>query len=223
MSPRPLLYYITDRAQFAGEESARRKRLLEKIAEAGRAGVDYIQLREKDLFARELEELAKEAIRILQDEKRRAGNRGKRTAFLINSRTDVALAVGAQGVHLRSDDITPADVRHICSTRARGSVCLMISQSCHHPNDVQQAAKNGADLVLFAPVFEKKDSPGAQATGLDALHQACQFQLPVLALGGVTLENAARCLEAGAAGIAGIRLFQDHDIAEIVHRLKASL
>lgn len=96
----------------------------------------------------------------------------------------------------------------------------MISQSCHRPNDVQKAAKDGADLVLFAPVFEKKDSPNAPPTGLDALHQACQHDIPVLALGGVTLENAARCLEAGAAGIAAIRLFQDHDIAEIVRRLR---
>jgi thiamine-phosphate pyrophosphorylase len=221
MSPRPLLCYITDRTQFAIEESARRNRLLAKIAEAGRAGVDYIQLREKDLFARELEELAEESIRVLQDEKRRAGNREQKAAFLINSRTDVALAVGALGVHLRSDDITPADVRHICSTRAKGSVCLMIGQSCHHPNDVQQAATNGADLALFAPVFEKKDSPNAAPTGLEALRRACQHDIPVLALGGVTLENAARCLEAGAAGIAAIRLFQDHDIAEIVQRLKA--
>ena len=221
MSPRPLLCYITDRTQFAVDESARRNRLLAKIAEAGRTGVDYIQLREKDLFARELEELAEESIRVLQDEKRRAGNREQKAAFLINSRTDVALAVGALGVHLRSDDITPADVRHICSTRAKGSVCLMISQSCHHPNDVQQAATNGADLALFAPVFEKKDSPNAEPTGLEALRRACQHDIPVLALGGVTLENAARCLEAGAAGIAAIRLFQDHDIAEIVQRLKA--
>lgn len=221
MSPQPLLCYITDRAQFAGYESARRKRLLEKVAEAARAGVDYIQLREKDLSARELEELAREAIRVLQDEKRRAGNQGQRTVFLINSRTDVALAVGAQGVHLRSDDITPADVRHICSRWANGSARLMISQSCHRPNDVQQAAKNGADLVLFAPVFEKKDSPNTSSTGLDALHQACQHDIPVLALGGVTLENAARCFKAGAAGIAGIRLFQDHDIAEMVQRLRS--
>ena len=221
MSLRPLLYYITDRAQFAGDESARRKRLLEKIAEAGRAGVDYIQIREKDLCARELEELAEQAIRILEDEKRRVANRERETPLLINSRTDVALAVGAQGVHLRSDDIAPPNVRHICSTREKDSVCLMISQSCHHPNDVQQAARNGADLALFAPVFEKKDSPQSEAAGLDALRRSCQYNIPVLALGGVTLENAAACFEVGAAGIAGIRLFQEHDVAEIVRRLRS--
>ena len=215
------LYYITDRSQFAGNEAARRQLLLRKISEATRAGIDYIQLREKDLPARELEELAGQAIRILEDERLRTANRDMRTALLINSRTDVALAAGAQGVHLRSDDISPADVRRICSTRAKGSVCLMISQSCHHRDDVEQAAKNGADLALFAPVFEKKDSPKAQPAGLDALRRACQYDIPVLALGGVTVENAALCLEAGAAGIAAIRLFQDHDIAEIVRRLRS--
>ena len=215
------LHYITDRSQFPGNEAARRQLLLRRISEATRAGIDYIQLREKDLPARELEELAGQTIRILEDERLRTANRDIRTALLINSRTDVALAVGAHGVHLRSDDISPADVRRMCATRAKGSVCLMISQSCHHPNDVEQAAKNGADLALFAPVFEKKDSPKAQPAGLDALRRACQYDIPVLALGGVTLENAARCLEAGAAGIAAIRLFQDHDIAEIVRRLRS--
>src|SRR5579864_6709884 len=110
------LYYITDRSQFPGNEAARRQLLLQRISEAARAGIDYIQLREKDLPAKELEELARQAIRILEDERLRA-NRDIRTALLINSRTDVALAVGAQGVHLRSDDISAADVRRMCSAR----------------------------------------------------------------------------------------------------------
>jgi thiamine-phosphate pyrophosphorylase len=214
------LYYITDRSQFPGNEAARRQLLLRRISEAARAGIDYIQLREKDLPARELEELAGQAIRILEDERLRTVNRNMRTALLINSRTDVALAVGAHGVHLRSDDISPADVRRMCSARRDAQVRLIISQSCHQPNDVQQAARVGANLALFAPVFEKKDDPCAKPAGLEALRRACQYNLPVLALGGITLTNAAACLEAGAAGIAAIRLFQENDIAELARRLR---
>src|SRR6266699_4902727 len=102
MPARCLLYYITDRTAFPGDESARRSRLLEKIAEAARAGVDYIQLREKDLPTRDLEVLAREAIGILRDSKLQSGSRESGTVFLINSRTDVALATGAEGVHLPS-------------------------------------------------------------------------------------------------------------------------
>jgi len=214
------LYYITDRSQFPGNEAARRQLLLQRISEATRAGIDYIQLREKDLPARELEELAGQAIRILEDERLRTANRDMRTALLINSRTDVALAVAAHGVHLRSDDISPADVRRMCSARRDAPVRLTISQSCHHPNDVQQAAREGANLALLAPVFEKKDDPSAKPAGLEALRRACQYNIPVLALGGITLTNAAACLEAGAAGIAAIRLFQANDIAEVARRLR---
>ena len=214
------LYYITDRSQFPGNEAARRQLLLQRISEATRAGIDYIQLREKDLRARELEELAGQAIRILEDERLRTANRDMRTALLINSRTDVALAVAAHGVHLRSDDISPADVRRMRSARMDAPVRLTISQSCHHPNDVQQAAREGANLALLAPVFEKKDDPSAKPAGLEALRRACQYNIPVLALGGITLTNAAACLEAGAAGIAAIRLFQGNDIAEVARRLR---
>ena len=218
--PQLLLYYITDRRAFPGDEAARRRVLLAKIREAAAVGIDYIQLREKDLPARALEELARDAVRVLEDEKRRAANRKQRTAFLINCRTDVALAVRANGVHLRSDDITPAEVRHICSIRANGPLPLIISQTCHQPTEVQHAAAAGADLALFAPVFEKKDLPQSKAAGLDALHKACQYQLPVLALGGITLQNATACLEAGAAGIAAIRLYQENDIAEVARKLR---
>src|ERR1700722_17183718 len=109
MAETRLLYYITDRTAFPGDELSRRRRLLQKIEEAARAGLDYIQLREKDLPARDLESLAREAVQIIA--RRKTTNRDPRTALLINSRTDVALAVGADGVHLRSDDVPPEEVR----------------------------------------------------------------------------------------------------------------
>jgi thiamine-phosphate pyrophosphorylase len=82
--------------------------------------------------------------------------------------------------------------------------------------EVNQAAANAATIAIFAPVFEKKDSPATTPVGLEALRQACHAPIPVLALGGITLQNAKSCLEAGAAGIAAIRLFQENDIATVV-------
>jgi thiamine-phosphate pyrophosphorylase len=86
---------------------------------------------------------------------------------------------------------------------------------------VAQAAANGADFAVFAPVFEKKDAPGARSAGLGALREACRAAIPVLALGGITLENARSCFDAGAAGIAAIRLFQENDMATVVKQLRS--
>jgi thiamine-phosphate pyrophosphorylase len=235
MAHRPLLYCITDRKAFPGDEAARRRLLLEKIAEAARCGVDYIQLREKDLAARELETLAREAVCLIRKATQlRTENRELRTRFLINSRTDVALAVGADGVHLRADDVSPSDVRAVwkCGAGAPSAGSgqaparenlghnPIIGVSCHSVDEVRQATKNRADFAVFAPVFEKKDSPAIVPAGLAALQAACRVGIPVFALGGVTLENAQSCLDAGAAGIAAIRLFQEHDIAGVVRTIR---
>jgi thiamine-phosphate pyrophosphorylase len=218
-----LLYYITDRGQFPGDEAARRRALLTKITEATRAGVDYIQLREKDLSARELEQLAREAVRIIHELK--AANQEVSTRLLINSRTDVALAVDADGVHLRSNDIGPADVQQIwLQAFARSPQAEtyrpLIAVSCHSQADVLRACAKGAHFAVFAPVFEKKAQPETKPSGLQALRQACEVKIPVFALGGITIENVGACLEAGAAGIAAIRLFQENRIDEVIRVLK---
>lgn len=215
-----LLFYITDRTQFSGDEHARQRSLLAKIAEAARCGVELIQLREKDLCTRELEALTRAAARVVREnvptrtEKREPGTR-----LLINSLSDVALACGADGVHLRSDDISPAEVRKIwkCAEHPEGA---LISVSCHSAADVARASSAGADYAVFAPVFEKKDFPQTIAAGLDGLRDACRQKIPVFALGGITLGNAGACIDAGAAGIAAIRLFQENDVAEVVRQLK---
>ena len=218
MPAEPLLCYITDRSAFPGDELSRRRRLLEKIHEAGQTGVDYIQLREKDLSIRELESLAREAVRVIRETAQ------SKTALLINSRTDVALAVGADGVHLRSDDVSPGDVRAVWKCGAGAPACElspgdpMIGVSCHSPEEVAKAGGNGATFAVFAPVFEKK---GTHPTGLNLLKEACNSKIPVLALGGITIANANSCLKAGAAGIAGIRLFQENDIATIVKQFRS--
>ncbi len=202
-----LLCYITDRRQFPGPEAEQRRRLLGKIAEAARSGVDYVQLRERDLSGRGLESLAREAVGAVRAAK------GK-TRLLINSRIDVALAAGADGVHLRSDDISASEARKIVAGRPG----FLVGVSCHELEEVRSARAQGADFAIFAPVFEKEGRPGR---GLAALREVCA-ETPglVLALGGITLENARMCHAAGAAGVAGIRLFQNGDMRTLVEELK---
>jgi len=214
-----ILLYITDRVQFAGDESARQGALLAKIAEAARCGVDLIQLREKDLPVRELEILARAAVRVVRENSALEAEK-RETRLLINSRTDVAITSGADGVHLRSNDISPSEVQKIW-VRGGQRTRALVSVSCHFAAEVARAAAEGADFAVSAPIFEKKDAPQARPAGLDGLREVCRQKIPVLALGGITIENARACLDAGAAGIAGIRLFQENDIAEVVRHLKA--
>ncbi len=224
-----ILCYITDRHQFPGAESQRCARLLVKIAEAARAGVDYIQLREKDLAARDLECLASDALAAVRGNSKQ---NGRQSRLLVNHRIDVALAVGADGVHLRSDDIPAGDARALLSKNKRFVTRKWtIGVSCHTRAEIALAEAHGADFAVFAPVFGKL---GSQGIGLPALRDACTrtpnslpkveagivHHIPVLALGGVTLGNAADCLQAGAAGIAGIRLFQENGVEETVSKLR---
>ena len=218
-----LLYYITDRTQFSGDEPQRRQKLLAKISEAAACGIDFIQIREKDLSAGELESLAKQALGAIHN--RQATSDTPATRLLINSRSDIALTVGADGVHLRSRDICIRDAQKageiVFSRNSKlASGRWMVASSCHSEEEVRAAAEQGADFVVFAPVFEKKE--GSSPSGLAALRSACRHPVPVLALGGVTLENAQSCLDAGAAGVAGIRLFQDNEISEVVRAIRAA-
>jgi len=185
---------------------------LKKIAEAASFGVDYVQLREKDLPSRDLEWLAREAA-----ERIRAS--GSKTRLLINSRTDVALAAGADGVHLRSGDVSPEEVRRIWRA-AKGREEPVVAVSCHTEGDVAAAEKAGADFVVFGPVFGKGEGAETHATGLDLLRAVSRRKIPVLALGAVATENAALCANAGASGIAGIRLFQSCNVAAAVAKLR---
>jgi thiamine-phosphate pyrophosphorylase len=211
------LYYITDRSAFPGDEMARRRRLLDKIIEAAGAGVDYIQIREKDLTAGELEALGREAVCAVRQA-------NPETRLLLNSRMDVALAIEADGVHLRGDDLSPGEVAAIRSGAERNGKRMLApfltAVSCHSTDDVSRAELGGASFAVFAPVFGKQTPFPVEAKGLESLKAACRGKLPVLALGGVTLENAGACLGAGAVGIAAIRLFQNHRIEEVAGLLR---
>lgn len=208
-----LLCYITDRRQFSGNPAGQRQRLLEKIAECAAAGVDYVQLREKDLSMRELESLARDVMRLL--------SAGAHTRLLINSRLDVALACGAAGVHLPARDLSPSEARSLLA--AAGVAHPVIGVSTHSLQEVMHAESHGADFAVFGPAFEKDSN--ASVSGLGKLREACQrtavgTPMPLLALGGVTADNAAHCIEAGAAGVAGIRLFQENNVQKLVETLK---
>ena len=208
---RLLLYYITDRTQFPGDEAARREQLLTRIAAAVSSGVDYIQLREKDLPARELELLARAAVQRIRESE-------TTTRLLINSRVDVAIAACADGVHLPSDGISPAQARAIF--QQGGVEKPLITVSCHTVQEVIAARDQQADFVVFGPVFEKS---GRAGVGLERLREACSAAsgIRILAVGGLTASSAADCMHAGAAGFAGIRLFQSGNLAETVATLRA--
>ncbi len=215
-----LLYYITDRKGFAGSAADQCTALLRRIAQAAGAGIDYIQLREKDLGSHELECLAHEAVRAVRDN-------SSTTKLLINTRADIALACDADGVHLPSGEVTASEIRTLwmeCRHREP-----LIGVSAHSSADVREAATQGADFTVLAPIFEKVQTD-VKGIGLDALREAAGEQVygkesgpgrfAVLALGGVSLANARACLEAGAAGLAGIRLFQSGDLLGTVRRLR---
>jgi len=208
------LYYITDRKQLSANEDESRRLLLERMRMAAAAGVDAIQLRERDLSVRELTELGRRAVELVREANPTA-------KVLINSRSDIAIACAANGVHLRSDDISAADARAIFMHA--GILHPMIGVSCHSRAEVESAEGHGADFAVFGPIFEKHSEINEE--GLASLQAACNRwaakpPMPVLALGGVNLQNAQGCLQAGAAGIAGIRLFQNGNLEQVISELR---
>jgi thiamine-phosphate pyrophosphorylase len=157
------------------------------------AGVDALQLREKRLDDLSLWQLARRARAALPPP----------AVLLVNGRADLALAAGADGVHLPADGVPAGAVR------ARFGSGLLIGVSTHRPEEVERARRDGADYVVFGPVYPTPAKAGfGKPAGPRALARAAALGIPVYALGGVTLERFAEVAAAGAAGVAGIRLFQ---------------
>jgi thiamine-phosphate pyrophosphorylase len=202
---------VTDRKALSGAADEQLRLLLEKIEAAGHAGVDWIQIREKDLSGRVLMELVRDAIRRVPPNCR----------VVVNDRLDVACAVGAAGVHLGEQSLPVPEAKRLVAERNIGSDFLL-GISTHSLQAAQTAQANGADYIIFGPVFP---TPSKLAYGLpqgvEKLAEVCRRVLiPVLAIGGITPLNAQQCMKAGASGIAAIRLFQD---AKDVHALLATL
>jgi thiamine-phosphate pyrophosphorylase len=205
-----LRYAITDRARASLDLQSQCQSLLRQAETLAASGVDFVQLREKDLEAAALASLARQLLAILR-------SHANAPKLLINSRADVAVAAGADGVHLTSaaGELTPAHIRRLYASA--GLPEPIVSVSCHALSEIPSA--RDASFILFGPVFEKvvsaRDMANPEALvsdgiGLNLLHLACTTAAPtpVLALGGITPQNASATLQAGAAGVAAIRMFQ---------------
>jgi thiamine-phosphate pyrophosphorylase len=205
---RPILCYVTDRRSLPLSTSGDAQRLLlESVENAALAGADWIQLREKDCSGSQWASLLGEALVAVK-------KASAPTRIFINDRLDVALACGAGGVHLSENGIPVADA---CLLRAeffaerKREPDFLIGVSCHSLGSALGAARSGADYIYFSPIFHTPSKANyGPPQGLDRLAHICRaVDVPVIAIGGISGENAARCLDSGAAGVAAIRLFQE--------------
>jgi thiamine-phosphate pyrophosphorylase len=187
---RPLFYYITDRKHLSGES------LLTSIQRAADWGVDFVQIREKDLSDNDLFDLTAKAVALV---------RGSGCRILVNSRADIALAAGAHGVHLPSAGLRRADLVSWLPSR------FLVGVSVHSGAEAARAALDGAHYLLMGPVFTTLSKVAyGPPLGLKTLCSACQdISVPILALGGIGPQQIKLVMEVGAAGVAGISLFQN--------------
>jgi thiamine-phosphate pyrophosphorylase len=205
---------VTDRRQFSGSPDQLKIFLIEKIRQAALAGVEWIQIREKDLPASELSELARDVIRSVPATCR----------VLINDRLDVACAVGAGGVHLGEKSITVQEAKRFALER-NFSDQFLIGASVHSLQAAQDAERDGADYIVFGPVFATPSKKGfGSPQGLQCLTAVCRgVSIPVLGIGGITPENVGDCYASGANGIAAIRVFQEAaGLSALVKQLRAT-
>ena len=215
----PILCYVTDRSSLPASAHPF-EALLTRIEAAIAAGIDWIQLREKDLSAKNCVALTNGAL-----------GRASQSAsldpakILVNDRLDVALAERAHGVHLGERSLPVDQAKQLIGKlKPPGNSTFLVGASCHSFAEAQAAAAAGADYLIFGPIFAtpSKASFGTPQ-GLDRLAHVCEaVSIPVLGIGGITLHNAPSCLAAGAVGIAAIRLFQDAaDLPALVRALHA--
>jgi thiamine-phosphate pyrophosphorylase len=196
-----IVCYVTDRRRFDGSIRA----LLTHVGEAVRAGVDWIQIRERDLEARQLAEFVSDAVALTA---------GSRSRIIVNDRLDIALACGAGGVHLRSDSIGVSEARRLAP------VGFLVGRSVHNLTELKPAA--GADYLIAGSVFPTASKPGSRSllglTGLKAM--ALAASCPVLAIGGVTLDRISGIAAAGAQGVAAIALLSTPPLGPIVAEVR---
>jgi len=188
--PLPIIYPIT-----SGETTP--DEILRLIRAAVDAEVPLFQIREKSLSGRELFELVARAVEI---------TRGSKTRLLVNDRSDIARAAGADGVHLTTQSLPVEVVRKTCGAE------FVIGASTHSLAEARAARDEGADFVVFGPVFETESKRAyGEPQGLEKLAEVTRAlgEFPVVAIGGIELQNVGACFEAGARGVAAIRLFND--------------
>lgn len=222
--PRRVLCYVTDRGSLSLQPAEPDfAAILSKIELVAAAGVDWIQIREKDLSVRACASLTREALRKIS---KCAGLPSASSRLIVNDRLDVAVSERASGVHLGENSLPVAETKRLLLASQESQTTakyFLVGVSCHSLDSAKAAAAAGADYIFFGPVFAtpSKISFGAPQ-GLERLAEVCvALSIPVLAIGGVTLENAHSCFSSGAAGIAAIRLFQDtSDLAPLIRALR---
>lgn len=209
---KPIVCYVTDRKAPGAADSA--ENLLARIRAATTAGVDWVQIRERDMPTRELLALTKAAI----------GVHGGGARIVVNDRLDVALAAGAAGVHLGGASLSAREGVHWLRA-GNAPAEFLIGVSCHSVEEAREAEDAGASYVFFGPVF---DTPAKRSygppQGVARLAKVCSaVRIPVIAIGGVNEENGTECVSAGAAGIAAIRMFQESRDPKTLKRAVARL
>jgi thiamine-phosphate pyrophosphorylase len=210
--PHPIIYAITS-GTTTGQTTPDDRQftdILRLFRAAVDAEVSLVQIREKSLPARVLFELTTRAVEL---------TRGSKTRVLVNDRSDIARAAGADGVHLTTHSLPARVVRHMYGSE------FLIGVSTHSRDEVGAAQAGGADLVVFGPVFETESKRGfGEPQGLDKLREVTdEFRdIPVLAIGGITLDNVSDCFQAGASGITAITLLNDVEkMSLIVETIKS--
>jgi len=221
---KPILCYVTDRRSLqTSAQTGSLDPLLEKIEQIAVAGIDWIQLREKDLSGRSCASLAREALRRTSKPSAQAGSPAPLLTgmplriparILVNDRLDVAIAEQAAGVHLGENSLPVQDAKRLITASQAAQTLpqdFLLGVSCHSLEAAQSASAAGASYIFFGPIFATPSkAPYGAPQGLNRLAQVCAtVKIPVLAIGGITLQNAPACISAGATGIAAIRLFQD--------------
>ncbi len=224
-STKPILCYVTDRASLPQPlQNDPFSPLLSKIASAIVAGTDWIQIREKSLPASDAAKLLRAALAsALLPESASRDLQTPRARILINDRLDVALAENADGVHLGENSLPLSEARRLLQNFQKPSPGFMTGASCHSLASAPAAESDGADYLFFGPVFATPSKAAfGEPQGLQHLREVCRaVKIPVLAIGGITAQNAAQCLDSGASGIAAIRLFQDSSqLEELLRKLR---
>ena len=208
----PIFCYVTDRAGLRSSEPRDALApLLDSIASAATAGVPWIQLREKDLGARDLANLTSAAIARCALA-HAANSTPLRTRIFVNNRLDVAIAERAAGIHLGENSLPVDEAKRLLQNLSPENrpAEFLAGVSCHSLASAQAAAAAGADYLFFGPIFPTPSKRMyGPVQGLGRLAEVCRaVNIPVLAIGGINVENAADCMDSGASGIAAIRLFQ---------------
>jgi thiamine-phosphate pyrophosphorylase len=206
---RPILCYVTDRRSLSADPVATADpfaAILQSIDAFASAGIDLVQIREKDLDEKQCGSLVGRAIHSAWSHYRKGQSF---TGIVVNHDVSVAITAKASGVHLTENSVSVTDAIETAAAYLRKD--LWVGKSCHSLEGAKAAECEGADYLFFGPVFPtpSKD-PFGPPQGLDRLAEVCRgVQIPVLAIGGITQENIPDCLASGASGIAAIRLFQD--------------